>query len=195
MLSIAAMLLLIAVGASVLTRGGVMPAATQTAATTPSPEITKSTVVTVLVNEFQTFEASGRPLDFASAIPAEVRGWFRAKVDLPLPVPVAEARVPEAQMKPARLTGARLCSFLDRRVASFMYVLNGQSVSLYVMSAADLPVTAGMDAQVVQDRDYTAVLWSHGDLAYVLVSRLAGERAVALLHSMAPLPKASKSQA
>ena len=194
-LSIAAMLVLAVVGASILTHGGVMPAATQSTATAQSTAITKSEVATVLVNEFRTFEASGRALDFASAVPAEVRGWFRAKVDLPLPVPVAEAKGSAAQMKPARLTGARLCSFLDRRVASFMYVMNGQSVSLYVMSAADLPVSAGMEAQVVRDSDYTAVLWSYGELAYVLVSRLAGKRAVDLLHSMAPFSQASKSQA
>lgn len=167
LMPIAAMLLLVFAGIGLLARDSMVPGMSQ------------SQVAMVPLEEFRTFEASGRPLDFTSTEPAAVRQWFLAKVDLPLPFPVAET------LK-AHLTGGRLCYFLDRRVASFMYMLDGQSLSLYVMSAVDLPVPPRTDAEVVHDDEYTAVLWSQGDLAYVLVSRLTGDRALQLLRGLAP---------
>lgn len=167
LMPIAAMLLLVIVGIGLLARNAMMPA------------ITQSDVAMVPINEFRTFEASGRALDFASADPSRVREWFLAKVDLPLPLPVAESRK-------ARLTGGRLCYFFDRRVASFMYVLDGQSISLYVMCTDDLPVATLAEARVVNDGEHTAVVWTRGTLAYVLVSRLTVGRAADLLRGMAP---------
>ncbi len=144
-----------------------------------TPQFTASEVALVPINEFRTFEASRRPLDFASVDPAKVRDWFRAKMALPLPAPVAATGE-------ASLTGGRLCYFFDRRVASFMYGHDGRQSSLYVMAPNDLPVEPGHAPQVIEDGPLSAVVWSDGSLTYVLVSTLSPDRARDMVNEVTP---------
>ena len=73
---------------------------------------------------------SRRPFDVVSQNPLVLQRWFEDKVDFTPPLPPVPADL--------HLAGGRLCFFLDRRIAAYMYVADGRAVSLYVMREAGL---------------------------------------------------------
>jgi anti-sigma factor RsiW len=129
-------------------------------------------LLAVPVQDLHTFVVSQRSLDMASPDPQHLRQWFHGKVDFSPPL------VPR-QVGVATLVGGRLCYFLDRRVASFMYSVDGHHLSLYVMPSHGLPSPsrdsgrhAGHTARTYAVQGYTQIIWSHTDLLYSLVSDL-----------------------
>jgi mycothiol system anti-sigma-R factor len=157
-LTVAAAGLLLVLGASFFHRAVLLPRARD------------AHVLSVPVHDFHTFVVSQRALDVADADPHHLRQWFQGKVDFPPPLlPV--------HVGTARLVGARLCYFLNRRVASFMYTTNGHYLSLFVMPRQGLrfPPDNGVSlprspARVYEVQGYTHILWFHTDLLYSLVS-------------------------
>ena len=85
-----------------------------------------------------------------------------------------------------------MCYFLDRRVASFMYTVDGHYVSLYVMPRHGLPALprdsargAGHATRMYTVQGYTQIIWSHTDLLYALVSDLPSATLGALARGLA----------
>ncbi len=143
-----------------------------------APESLQARLLSVPVDDLHTFMASRRALDVASTAPQHVRQWFQEKVDFPPPeLPV--------RVGTAHLVGGRLCHFLDRRVASYMYDADGHYLSLYVMPRQGLSPPAGADvaleslrATLHEVHGYTHIIWSRMDLLYSLVSDLPREQLV-----------------
>lgn len=131
-------------------------------------------LLAVPVEDLQTFLVSQRSLDVSSADPHYLRQWFQDKTTfLPPLLP--------AQVGTARLVGGRLCYFLERRVASFMYIADGHYVSLYVMPGHDLPspghgTLSLPPMQAYTIRGYRHALWLRTDLLYSLVSDVSEEQ-------------------
>jgi anti-sigma factor RsiW len=128
-----------------------------------SPEI----VASALINEFHTFVASHRELDFNDSQPTEIRNWFSDKVDFRVPLPVRTAEL--------QLTGGRLCNMLDQRIASFMYQADGAWVSLYIRRSAAAVQASGADHELLLD-GYGFIGWESQGLHYSLVGDLPVER-------------------
>ena len=139
------------------------------------------------VGELRSFVDSGRPVDFATTDPLVLRRWFMPRVDFTPPVP---------PMTPSlTLIGGRLCYFFERRVASYMYRIDGHLVSLYIMSNKDIEsrsagggVTLGTRAAAVREVDgFAHVLWKEGSLYYSLVSNQPTARLVELARALATM--------
>lgn len=138
------------------------------------------------VQDLHTFVVSQRALDITSPDPQRLRQWFQGKIDFSPPLLPRQAGT-------ATLVGGRLCYFLDRRVASFMYTDDGRYLSLYVMSRQGLPPlpqerveVAHPQARVYAIRGYTHVIWFHTDLLYSLVSDLPQARLLELVRGLVP---------
>ena len=149
------------------------------------PDTLEARVLSVPVQDLHTFVVSQRNLDVASTIPEQVRHWFQEKVDF------APPHLPE-QIGKAHLVGGRLCHFLDRRVAAFMYSADEHYLSLYVMPRHGLPLPAGAvtvlerpPAGVHAVQGYTHILWSQADLLYSLVSDLPQPQLVDMARAVA----------
>lgn len=140
-----------------------------------APGALEARLLSVPVQDLHTFVVSQRSLDVASPDPQYVRQWFQGKVDFPPPLLPTHAGT-------ATLVGGRLCYFLDRRVASFMYTTDGHYLSLYVMPRRGLsPPQDGVArttprATVHEVQGYTHIIWSHMALLYSLVSDLPTAR-------------------
>jgi anti-sigma factor RsiW len=137
------------------------------------------------VGELRSFIDSNRPVDFATADPVVLRRWFMPRVDFTPPAP---------PMTPGlTLIGGRLCYFFERRIASYMYLIDGRLVSLYIMSNKDIAspsasggVTLGTRAAAVREVDgFAHVLWKEGSLYYSLVSNQPAARLVELAQALA----------
>ena len=150
-----------------------------------SPARLEARLLSVPVQDLHTFVISQRPLDITSTDPQHLRRWFQERVDFAPPLlPVQAGR--------ARLTGGRLCYFLERRVAAFMYTADGRYLALYVMPRRGLPrprggtVLAAQRATVHEVQGYTHLLWSYSDLLYSLVSDLPRTQLLALAQALMP---------
>lgn len=136
------------------------------------------------VGELRSFIDSGRPVDFATADPIVLRGWFTPRVDFTPPAPV--------MIPGLTLIGGRLCFFFERRIASYMYGIDGHLVSLYIMSnkgiespSASSGVTLGTRTAAVREADgFTHVLWKEGPLYYSLVSNQRAARLIELARAL-----------
>lgn len=144
-------------------------------------------LLSVPVQDLHTFVVSQRSLDVTSPDPQHLRQWFQGKVDFSLPLLPRQAGI-------ATLVGGRLCYFLDRRVASFMYTVDGHYLSLYVMLRQGLPFPpwdsvrrAGHEARTCAVQGYTQIIWSHTDLLYSLVSDLPQATLLELARGLAEL--------
>ncbi len=128
------------------------------------------------VNELRSFVDSGRPVDFATADPAELRQWFAPRVEFAPPTPPAKAGL--------TLIGGRLCYFFRRRIAAYMYQSGGHILSLYVMADDDIEPPSdnpgvmldGRWAAVREVNGFAHVLWNDGRLYYSLVSEQPASR-------------------
>ncbi len=134
------------------------------------------------INDFLTFKASGRELDVNSSEPQELRRWFVKRLDFEVPLSMA---------MPAGFTldGARLCAFLNRRLASFMYHMGEKAVSLYVMTENGLDtilkrVPKDNELSVFLSRGLTNVVWRSDGLVYVVVADFPQNEAVRFARSV-----------
>lgn len=125
------------------------------------------TLASALINEFHTFVVSHRDLDFIDSHPAQIRSWFGDKVDFRVPMPVDAADL--------QLAGGRLCNMLDKRIASFMYQIDGAWVSLYIMRSA-MTTQNTVESHEILKQGYAFIDWKNEGLHYSLVGDLPVER-------------------
>jgi len=144
--------------------------------------------VTESINDFLTFRASGRKLDVSSSQPSELRHWFVKRLDF---------EVPLGSAMPAgfKLEGARLCSFLNRRLAAFMYHMGEKAASLYIMAETGLDATLKQvpknnELTVFSIRGLTNVIWRNDGLLYIVVADFPEIEAVKFAQSVS---KSSRS--
>ncbi len=142
----------------------------------PSAATRQAQLLSIPVDDLHTFVVSQRDLDVVETVPVSLREWFQTKVSFSPPV------LP-GQVEKAKLVGGRLCHFLNRRVASFMYQAEGRYVSVFVMPREGLMVPSGegvdlqrVRASVHDVQGYTHLIWSQADLLYSFVSDLPQER-------------------
>ena len=138
--------------------------------------------VTESINDFLTFRASGRELDVSSNEPLELRRWFVKRLDF---------EVPLSSSMPAgfKLSGARLCSFLNRRLAAFMYHMGDKAASVYVMTETGLDATLkripkNHEMTVFSSRGLTNVVWRSNGLLYVVVADFPKTEAIEFASSV-----------
>jgi anti-sigma factor RsiW len=150
----------------------------------PATATRQACLVSVPVDDLHTFVVSQRALDVAHTAPAALRQWFQEKVAFSPPL------LP-AQIDQASLVGGRLCHFLERRVASFMYQLSGHYLSIYVMPRQGLALPMGhgiklhrVQATVHEVQGYHHMIWTQTDLLYSLVSDLPQEQLVRMAHAL-----------
>ncbi|PON15344.1 hypothetical protein C2W62_24315 [Candidatus Entotheonella serta] len=155
----------------------------------PSAAARQARLLSVPVDDLHTFVVSQRALDVADTEPTSLRKWFQTKVAFSPPVLPSD-------IDKAKLVGGRLCHFLNRRVASYMYQTDGRYVSLYVMSRQGLEPPPGkplllepVQATLHEVKGYTHILWSQTDLLYSLVSDLPPDQLVDLAKTLAPVEK------
>ncbi len=134
------------------------------------------------MNDFLTFKASGRDLDVDSNEPRELRRWLVKRLDF---------EVPLSSAMPAgfKLAGARLCAFLNRRSAAFMYHMDGNLASVYVMAETGLDailkrVPRNNELTVFLSRGLTNVVWRSDGLLYVVVADFPEKEAVRFAKSI-----------
>jgi len=134
------------------------------------------------INDFLTFKASGRNLDVDSNEPLELRRWFVKRLNFEVPLSAA---------MPAgfKLVGARLCAFLNRRAAAFMYHMDGNLASVYVMSETGLDATLkrvprNNELTVFLSHGLTNVVWRSDGLLYVVVADFPEKEAVRFAKSI-----------
>lgn len=143
------------------------------------------TLANVPVMELRAFIDSRRPVDVESTDPAYLREWFVERVDFSPPTV-------SANIQDAELIGGRLCFFLARRVASYMYRVDDHLISLYVMPDGGLTEPRG-DAVHIGERPATVqriegfnhIMWREDGLLYSLVSDLPQDRLLALAGGLA----------
>jgi anti-sigma factor RsiW len=129
----------------------------------PGDDDATEVIAAALINEFHTFVASHRALDFSDTQPAKIRNWFGDKVDFRVPLPVKSDDL--------QLAGGRLCNMFDQRIASFMYQVDDAWVSLYIMRSP--PATQNSDAsRELLMKGYGFIDWEHQGLHYSLVGDL-----------------------
>jgi anti-sigma factor RsiW len=136
------------------------------------------------INELRTFIDSHRPLDVTTSDSDELRMWFAGKVLFSPP--------PSPLLPNLHLIGGRLCFFMNRRIAAYMYRSDDHLLSLYIIpSLGQKAARDGADRLYMADRTadirtldgLTNVAWERDDLVYALVSdmpepaivQLAGE--------------------
>ncbi|MFB9267433.1 hypothetical protein ACFFWD_30540 [Bradyrhizobium erythrophlei] len=126
----------------------------------------------VPLKELEAFIDSSRAVDVATDDPARVRAWLAARVDFAPPlVTTGDAGI--------ELIGGRLCLFSGRRVASYMYRIHGQLLSIYIMSADGLSLTgnnrierAGRTLTLTQEGHLSQASWAENGLIYSVVGEL-----------------------
>jgi len=138
----------------------------------------------VPLKELQAFIDSNRPVDVATNDPVGVRNWLAQRVDFIPPSVTTGSRDIE-------LIGGRLCLFAGRRVASYMYRVHGRLVSIYVMTAAGLSPTGGIDIErvgrtvaVMRKGRLTQASWMKDGLIYSVVGELSESELLATLDEM-----------
>jgi anti-sigma factor RsiW len=158
--AVAAAVVLLAVVGAILSGLGIYPSGTSQAG-----------VVTASIEELRTFIDSRRPFDIVSQDPLVLRRWFEGKVDFTPPTP--------PMLSDLDLAGGRLCFFLDRRIAAYMYVADGRVISLYVMRGAGLGTPggeptrlAGKQVVVAELAEFHGAFWRSDELAFALIADL-----------------------
>lgn len=133
----------------------------------PSSELT---VVHETVQDFVTFQLSGRPFDSIATDPIAVRAWFADKIRFELPALKSRAASYE-------LVGSRLCWLLDRRLGAFTYRRDDRLMTLYVMEGGSVELSGGhfddaLGAVVARHRadGHNSLVWRRDGLLYSLVS-------------------------
>lgn len=138
--------------------------------------------VTESINDFLTFRASGRMLDVKSSEPLALRKWLVKRLDFEIPL---NSTVPAG----FKLSGARLCSFLNRRMAAFVYHMDEKAAALYVMTETGLEATLrhlpkSNELTVFSSRGLINVVWRSDGLLYVVVADFAENEAIKFARSV-----------
>ena len=138
----------------------------------------------VPLKELEAFIDSNRPVDVATDDPTWVRAWLAQRVTF-APPPVAQGSTK------IELIGGRLCLFAGRRVASYIYRVQGRLLSIYVMTAAGLSPTGGAEIEhigrtvvVIREGRLTQASWTKDGLLYSVVGELSEPRLLAALDDM-----------
>ena len=138
----------------------------------------------VPLKELEAFIDSNRSVDVETDDPTRVRAWLARRVDF-APPPAARG---STQIE---LIGGRLCLFAGRRVASYMYRVQGRLLSIYVMTAAGLSPTGGAEIEhigrtvvVIREGRLTQASWTKDGLLYSVVGELSEPRLLAALDDM-----------
>jgi anti-sigma factor RsiW len=147
-------------------------------------DIDAAAVMRTPVDELRSFIDSGRSVDVATTDPAQLRQWFVPRVDFAPPTPPT--------MSDLSLVGGRLCYFFRRRIAAYMYHVDGHVLSLYIMSDQDIELPSRRDAMLggrpaaVREFDgFAHILWRDGKLYYSLVSNQPAARLVQVAQAIA----------
>ena len=146
------------------------------------PGSSDASVAEIPISELRTFVDSRRELDVATTDAEKLRLWFTDKVDFAPPRPPAVDH----------LVGGRLCYFLGRRVASYMYREDGRYVSLYIFSGSDLEIPPGrartlagnVAADLYEDDGFFHLVWTPGPIVYSLVAELPAPRLLDVARGM-----------
>jgi anti-sigma factor RsiW len=139
------------------------------------------------VDELRSFIDSNRPLDLASIDPSTAQRWLASRVEFSVPEAPRAAKT--------ALTGARLCFFLGRRVAAYMYDREGQPVSLYIMTDTGLAMPTGISgnrpSHIAADgaEEFAHILWVRDGLLFSLVAPLPAERLMPLAQTLSASPR------
>lgn len=138
----------------------------------------------VPLRELQAFIDSNRPVDVATSDPAQVHDWLAQRVDF-APPPVARG---DAEIE---LIGGRLCVFAGRRVASYMYRVQGQLLSIYIMTAEGLTPTGsrrverdGRMLSLIRQADLSQASWKEDGLLYSVVAQLSESMLLSTLEEL-----------
>jgi anti-sigma factor RsiW len=138
----------------------------------------------VPLKELQAFIDSNRPVDVATGDPARVHDWLAQRVDF-APPPVARG---DAEIE---LIGGRLCVFAGRRVASYMYRVQGHLLSIYIMTAGGLTPTGsrrvernGRVLNLIRQGDLSQASWTEDGLLYSVVAELSESMLLSTLDEM-----------
>jgi anti-sigma factor RsiW len=103
------------------------------------------------------------PPEAAAVDATAVEGMLRTRYGWDLHVP------PSSDANALRLVGARRCVYIEGRIPHVMYRVNGEDVSLYVLTGV-----AAREGEVATLGHRTRI-WSRGNTTYALVSRGGGE--------------------
>jgi anti-sigma factor RsiW len=153
-----------------------------------SPSVERLEVGEAPVNELRAFIDSGRPIDLITSDSTELRSWFTGKVTFTPPSP--DPPTPEVH-----LLGGRLCFFMNRRIAAYMYRANGHLVALYVIPTERQQVTAdkagrrdiaGRTVGVRSLGGLTNFVWEDADLVFALISDMPEDAMMQLARGFAP---------
>lgn len=145
----------------------------------------ETNLVEAPVQDLKTFVDSQRPFDIATQDAFELRKWFLDKVDFPFPI-----LGNNAALQPI---GGRLCYFLNRRIASVSYRVDGRLLSLYIIpeKQAKLKLSTssrmpGRRALVKEDQEYSQIVWQEDSIVYALVGNLPLTRLIDLSSAFMP---------
>ena len=137
-------------------------------------------IAATLIRDFETFLFAERVLDFTEQDPAAAVAWYRDRLAFELP------RLP-AELDGFRLRGGRLCWLLDRRLASFSFETDEESLALYVMPSEGtvlaeegIPQSARPEPSLYRQDRFTNVIWRDGELVFGLVGETATGRVEAI---------------
>lgn len=122
----------------------------------------------VLFGDFQTMEAAGRRLDFASNDAMAVVAWFRERLPFEL--------MDLAGLTDLSIRGGRLCWLMNRRCASLDFASPKGSYCLYITEADGLAIDPrralpepGAAAIALSGQNLSGVVWREDTLAYALI--------------------------
>lgn len=111
-------------------------------------------------------------IDIASDKPNEVSGWLQAKLDF-------KVMAPDLSSRGAKLVGARVCSFKDRKVAYIMYEKDKHNLSVFMFEAKRMRFPkakkVGLNNKIfylAKEKGYNSALWINEGIACVFVSSL-----------------------
>jgi anti-sigma factor (TIGR02949 family) len=128
-----------------------------------------------LVANHRVFSQLETPAELASDSRPEVADWIRRRLAVSVPVP-------EFRQGGFRLLGSRVASHAGRPMAHLFYVKGQTLLSLYALSAADVPLPSqgwttvnGHAVVLAEATGYRVLLGRSGRLVFTLVSSLDRE--------------------
>ncbi len=134
---------------------------------------TPPALIADLVDKHMAYAQVDRPAEFASADPAAVTEWFRARAGM-------RVTVPDYSPSGIHLTGARLAEAQERAAAYLLYEKGRTLLSVFIVPVAASEAGLPGRRMSYRDQDYVAyehkgfrtVSWSDGQAVYGLVSTL-----------------------
>jgi len=129
-------------------------------------------VVSETLRDFESYRLLGKPLDVNQKDTPDMLQWMAAELEFQLPEKVYP---PQGY----RVSGGRLCSFLNRKLAFFQYESDTDAVAMYVMKSHGLELPAiGSYQTSTTNSGISTVTWTRDDLVYVIVSELPVKQAI-----------------